>query len=320
MRCAAWLLLLWPSVALAGSVRGRVLASAGDTDGVPHVALLIDDGVAPAQKAQLGERWLSFYPKVQVVPLGSTLAVSNSDDESHSVHGWLGDETLFNLASVPDGGAESVRFDRAGVVTLTCDIHRSMRAYVLVTPSAHAAVTGLDGRFTLNDVPKGRWPIRAWQPGDDASGSAIGKVVATVEVGERPVELTLILPPPAQRELARASTPTADEVDPARPPAWTGKMQQLVAGWPRGPWKVIPLSIFAVLLGLAAAFGNFRLAARRGWPKAPVFFAGCVAAIGAGLLVIVGLSGPVATGLGFGLFLGTAIFGALELAEDPPPQ
>lgn len=314
-RLTALLLLFVPALALGGTIHGRVLAEKGDPDGVPYVALFVDDGAPAPAAAQLGEKWLSFYPKVQVVPLGSTLTVANDGEDSHTVHGWLAGETIFNFASVPDAGTRTVRFTRPGVVMLTCDIHRSMRAYVVVASSAHAAVTGMDGRFTITGVPPGHFALYAWQPGDPLAGAQPGKKVATVDVGDAPVSLELILPPPPQRSAALAPIASVDDPDPPTPSKFTDRMQRVLVGWPRGPWKVIPLSIFAVFLGLACAAGSFRLATRRGWPKVPIFFLGCVAAIGAGLLVIVGLNGAVATGLGFGLFVGTAIFGALEAEE-----
>ena len=60
------------------------------------------------QTAHLDEVWLSFVPKVQVVPPGSTLVFRARDADSHTVHAWYAGQTLFNRASVPHEPEQAV--------------------------------------------------------------------------------------------------------------------------------------------------------------------------------------------------------------------
>jgi hypothetical protein len=298
--------LFAPSSAAATTVHGRVLV---EQAGEPNVAVILDgEGATPAERS-LDEVWLTFLPKVQVVPLGSRLRLGNHDDESHTVHGFLGRRTLFNLATVPHGEEQRVVLDRLGVVTLVCDVHSYMRAWVLVTRSPYAAVSDRAGAFAIDGVPPGRYRVRAWQPHDPASADEEpGAAVDELEVGAVAAPLELHLPrAPRDPEEAPRFVPPAVERH-ARRPTWASPR----ATWPSGAPAVLVASALAIIAGILGAVGNLRLAARRGWSKAVAVLIGCGLAFVAGTLVALGLHGSVATALGFGLFIGTVIFAAAE--------
>src|SRR5258706_898409 len=142
-------------------VAGRVWS--GDAPAARAVVLF--DGAVPAAApriARVDEVWLSFSPKVQVVAPGSTLLFRDRDDESHTVHAWYRGHTLFNRASVPKGEEQRLTLDAPGVVTLTCDLHPEMRAFVVVSASPRSAVTDFDGRFSLDAAP-GTYHAHVWR-------------------------------------------------------------------------------------------------------------------------------------------------------------
>jgi hypothetical protein len=73
------------------------------------------------------------------------------------------------------------------MVTIGCDVHPWMRAYLGVVRHPFFAVTGADGKFALRDLPAGTYVIEAWQ-------EAAGRVEQQVTVAEgqsRDVDLTL---------------------------------------------------------------------------------------------------------------------------------
>jgi hypothetical protein len=117
-------------------------------------------GAAPG-KVTLDQQGCRFVPRVQVAPLGSTLEILNSDAVLHGVHGWLGRSTRFNIPMPAKGARASAKLDRVGVIQVRCDVHGWMRAYLIVADGP-AAVSGLDGAFTLRDVPPGRYTLTAW--------------------------------------------------------------------------------------------------------------------------------------------------------------
>ena len=105
----------------------------------------------------------AFVPRVQVVAVGQTLHLRNSDAILHNVHARRnGFTTIFNLG-LPHWSEKTYRFTQPGRVIVDCDVlHTWMRAYVVVTDHPYAAVTGDDGRFRLTHIPAGDYTVRFW--------------------------------------------------------------------------------------------------------------------------------------------------------------
>jgi hypothetical protein len=290
------------AVAGLSTVEGRVY---GQRDGeraplARAVVLVLAPGDPPLPvHRHLDLAWMSFYPKVQVVPPGSTLLFTNRDDSSHTVHAWAGGRTLFNVALVA-GEERAERLAQPGVVTVTCDMHAEMRAFVIVSASPYAAVTDLDGRFRVPDVPAGQHAVRVWQratlPGQ---GERPGVLAGMADVPGPPLELTV--------DLVEPTVPIAHPLEPPEP-----QRSRLFAGairaWPRGRW-VAPCAAIALACGLLLPLALARAAGTLGVARAVSLLAGCVAAIALASLVLVGLHPLVAAALGAG-----ALFGALAMA------
>jgi plastocyanin len=302
MRALAMLLLL-ASPALAAQVDGRVVR---EGDGVAYVAVVLDGGEArrAPREAHVDEVQLSFVPKVQVVAPGSRLVFHDRDDEAHGVHGWWSERTLFNRAVVPGEPGFAVVLDQPGVLALTCDLHQSMRAFVVVSDSPLATVTSADGRFHLDDVPLGSYVLRALYP---EPGHAMGSVVQSVEISGGTAVLAVNLPPRAA-SAATTAAPPAHADPPRRSAAFTSWMRS-INGWPHSRWAVNLLIVAGLFtgFGLAAAILSWGARRRR---TIEALFVGCAVAFAAGALVVVGLNGAVATALGFGIFTGSFLFGA----------
>src|SRR5262249_4421621 len=48
-------------------------------------------------------------------------------------------------------------------ISVQCDIHPWMKAYIRVFNHPYFAVTDEDGKFTIKDAPAGEWRIVVWQ-------------------------------------------------------------------------------------------------------------------------------------------------------------
>src|SRR5213082_1755928 len=60
--------------------------------------------------------------------------------------------------------AEPVVFDKVGFITLGCNIHDWMIAYVAVLPTPYFQVTGQDGHVALKNLPPSQYTIFVWHP------------------------------------------------------------------------------------------------------------------------------------------------------------
>ena len=67
-----------------------------------------------------------------------------------------------NLGRYPQGKSKSRTFTRAGLVKVYCEIHSHMSATLMVLDHPYFTTPGLDGSFTLPQVPEGRYTIVGW--------------------------------------------------------------------------------------------------------------------------------------------------------------
>jgi plastocyanin len=153
--------------ARAGSVSGRVelLQKGGRraTDLSDVVVYL--DGVRTRPRptrTTVTMKGKAFVPRVAVVPVGGTVDFPNQDPIYHNVFSVSG-ENRFDLDLYRRPKSASWTFEAPGLVRVYCNIHPQMSAVVLVRDNAHFTRAAADGAFTLEDVPAGRYTVKAWQ-------------------------------------------------------------------------------------------------------------------------------------------------------------
>jgi len=116
------------------------------------------------QRATMDQRNETFVPHVLAVTVGTTVDFPNSDSTYHNVFSLRGPRP-FDLGRYAAGKSKSVRFDRAGIVRVFCEIHSHMSAFILVFNHRYFDVTSADGRYQIGRVPPGRYTLVAWNEG-----------------------------------------------------------------------------------------------------------------------------------------------------------
>src|SRR5688572_19892731 len=106
---------------------------------------------------------LAFVPDVSVVPVGSSVSFPNSDSVSHQVYSFS-PARRFQLPLYRGKPYPPVVFDQAGIVTLGCNIHDNMLAYVVVTSAPFFGRTDAKGTWGVANVPEGAYRIHIWHP------------------------------------------------------------------------------------------------------------------------------------------------------------
>src|SRR6516162_4878397 len=104
----------------------------------------------------------SFAPDLLVIPVGSTVEFPNSDSVSHQIYSFS-PARRFQLPLYRGKPYPPVHFEQPGVVTLGCNIHDEMLAYLLVTDAAWYGRTDGGGSFSA-EVPRGRYHVALWHP------------------------------------------------------------------------------------------------------------------------------------------------------------
>ena len=98
-----------------------------------------------------------------IVPVGGQIAFPNYDSFRHHVYSFS-PAKRFELKLYAREQDRTVRFDRAGVVPLGCNIHDQMTAFVKVADTGLVAQSGATGRIIFPNVPAGPLIARLWHP------------------------------------------------------------------------------------------------------------------------------------------------------------
>lgn len=152
--------------AAAGDIKGTVKVLGGR--GLERVVLYIErvevKTFAPSDRnAVVDQVRMTFVPHVLPIIAGTTVEFPNSDSTRHNVFSPSVTKR-FNLGTYPTGVTKSVTFEKTGVVTLLCNVHPEMSAFVLVLQNPFYAKVSKNGTYTISGVPSGKYTMIAWHP------------------------------------------------------------------------------------------------------------------------------------------------------------
>lgn len=159
-----------------------------DAQGHLANAVVILTGVKrAATDAVITNEKCRFAPRVQLARPNAPIRTTSKDPILHTTQAQLDNgRTLFNVALPVPGINVSKPIGAAGMVRLSCNTHPWMRGWVLVTDDA-AAISGADGKFSIDNVPPGTYELRVWHESLKAAPQKI-----TVVAG-KPTDLSIAL-------------------------------------------------------------------------------------------------------------------------------
>jgi plastocyanin len=115
------------------------------------------DPVAIIQKDQ------TFIPYVTPIAVGTRVVFPNKDNVQHHVYS-VSPAKKFEIPLYIGESTATILFDKPGQVTLGCNIHDWMVAYILVLDTPYFAKTAADGSAALTGLPPGRYRLEVWHP------------------------------------------------------------------------------------------------------------------------------------------------------------
>ncbi len=176
-----------PAMALELTVRAHL------PDGRPlgqTVVLVESAGADPTHEdraeAVIDQVNRSFVPHISAIRAGTMVRFPNHDDIRHHVYSFS-DAKTFELPLYKGTPAEPVEFGTPGIVTLACNIHDWMLAFVYVTESDWFTVAGDDGVAVLPVADHDRYTVTVWHP--HLGQETAGKVFEVVRDGRHAVTL-----------------------------------------------------------------------------------------------------------------------------------
>lgn len=175
----------------------------------------------PEQHLSLTQKNKSFDPHLLVVRVGSVVDFPNRDPFFHNVFS-LFDGKRFDLGLYEAGTTRHVRFDRAGVCYIFCNIHPEMSAIIIVLDTPYYAVASGSGSFTIRDVPAGRYQLHVWD--ERSLPETLSQLTREVTLSTTQPSLGAIRIPEADLALTHKNKYGRDYEKPA--PASPGYIQQ----------------------------------------------------------------------------------------------
>lgn len=155
----------------------------GTGDALQNVFVYVKDGLGkqtfpiPPAPVVLDQQKCRYLPRVLGVRVGQPLEVVNSDPLLHNVRSEAEINQPFNQGQPVQGMKFSHTFTtREVMVSMKCDVHAWMNAYVGVLDHPYFAVTGEAGTFSLPNLPPGTYTVEAWHErlGVQASQVTVG--------------------------------------------------------------------------------------------------------------------------------------------------
>jgi plastocyanin len=117
-------------------------------------------GAAPVVLDQKGCR---YVPHVIALQQGGSVEFRNSDPTMHNIHTTPSDgSAAVDVSQGPMGQPQTQKFAAAQtMLPVRCNNHPWMNAMINVAPNPYFAVTGVDGRFTIPNLPPGAYTLAA---------------------------------------------------------------------------------------------------------------------------------------------------------------
>ena len=131
---------------------------------------------ASAAPATLDQKGALYVPQILAIQTGQKLIVKNSDPLVHNVHTEPAANPESNQVQMAGGADLTYTFDKPEMfLKFQCDVHPWMFAWVTVFDHPYFAVSGADGKFTIKNVPAGKYTL-------EATHRKLGTQTAEIEV------------------------------------------------------------------------------------------------------------------------------------------
>lgn len=117
---------------------------------------------ASAPPVVLDQKGCVYTPTILAVQTGQKVIVRNSDPCVHNVHTKPTANPEENQVQMAGGADLTFTFEKPEpFLKFQCDVHPWMFAWVSVFDNPYFAVSGADGKFTIKNVPPGKYTLEA---------------------------------------------------------------------------------------------------------------------------------------------------------------
>lgn len=153
--------------AASGNIKGKVRLEGRKNNSSVLVYIEQAEGkfVPPQKHALMDQKDLMFHPNVLPILAGTTVDFLNSDSVLHNVFTPTECAGSFNLGTWPKDEIRSHTFNDADCfVTILCDVHPNMQAWIVVLQNPYFVKTNSNGEYEIKNIPQGTYELKVWSP------------------------------------------------------------------------------------------------------------------------------------------------------------
>jgi hypothetical protein len=133
----------------------------------------------PWQKPEMGtylvnQKGCRFKPWAQVVRPGPIIIRNSDAGVLHNINareligvekGRVVKKTLFNFGQPEPGDInDKIKPRRSSYIGINCEAHNFMFGFIMAPTHPYAVVVGEDGSFSIDNLPPGKYTLKAWHP------------------------------------------------------------------------------------------------------------------------------------------------------------
>jgi len=173
----------------------------GDGNALGNIFVSVKSGLPdktyplPSKSVTLDQNGCRYEPHVLGIMVDQPLKILNSDGLLHNVHALPKVNSSFNRAMPAAVKEAEFSFSKPEpIFKIKCDVHPWMGAWVAVMEHPFFAVTGKDGKFSIDGLPAGTYEIEAWH-------EKMKTKTMTVTVGDGDTKIAdfIFSPPPRKK-------------------------------------------------------------------------------------------------------------------------
>jgi plastocyanin len=144
------------------------------------------------QTLEVGQQNKSFIPYISVMQLGSNVKFNNQDNITHHIYSPVGD----NKFSVKIRSGQQVvknDFNKAGEVSMGCNIHDWMSGYMLIVDTPFFAKSDKSGNTEMVINKSGQYNVVVWHPQMKETNNRITKTIHITSSMELTMQLSKLM-------------------------------------------------------------------------------------------------------------------------------
>lgn len=156
-----------------------------DDGHLANVLVYVKDGLGnrnfdpPQQSVTIKQEGCRYVPHMVAVMTGQPVRFEDDDQTLHNIHSMSKHNSEWNQSQMPNSQPLDKTFSNPELmIPIKCNQHPWMHMYLSVIGNPFFAVTGKDGKFTLQGLPPGTYTIAAVQ-------EKYGEKTQTVTVGPK---------------------------------------------------------------------------------------------------------------------------------------